>query len=118
MENTPNTTATTSNAAGIAVTPVTAYAVVITPAATVNGAIPDITKPTTARTPKLSRAKAASTRLGGDGAVLVTLIHFSQLLKRGFQERSVRSCPVGHHRRADRSTGLRDQQPQRIRQRR
>ncbi len=62
--NTPKTTAITTNAAGMAVNPVAAYAVGITPAATVNGATPASTKNSTEGTPSRSRAKARDTVLG------------------------------------------------------
>src|SRR4051812_33737033 len=67
--------ATAMNAAGTLVNPVTAYAVVTTPAATVSGATPDITKNTTAGMPSRLLARAAFTalaRVGVGGAVLVT----------------------------------------------
>jgi hypothetical protein len=57
-------TAITTNAAGIAVNPVVAYAVGITPAATVNGATPARTKNNTAGTPSRSAARAFETALG------------------------------------------------------
>src|SRR6266568_3459049 len=60
----PKITTTTRNAAGIAVKPVVAYAVGITPAATVSGATPARTKASTAGTPSRSRARARDMALG------------------------------------------------------
>jgi hypothetical protein len=57
-------TATSTNAAGMPVSPVVAYAVGITPAATVSGATPASTKNSTADTPSRSRASARDTALG------------------------------------------------------
>ena len=61
VANTARITATTTNAAGIPVSPVVANAVGITPAATVSGAIPASTKNSTAGTPSRSRARARDT---------------------------------------------------------
>ena len=54
-------TATAMNAAGMPVSPVVAYAVGMTPAATVSGATPARTKNSTAGTPSRSRASARDT---------------------------------------------------------
>ena len=54
----------TRNAAGMPVSPVVAYAVGMTPAATVSGATPARTKNSTAGTPSRSRASARDTLLG------------------------------------------------------
>jgi hypothetical protein len=51
-------TATSRKAAGMPVSPVVAYAVGMTPAATVSGATPARTKNSTAGTPSRSRASA------------------------------------------------------------
>ena len=59
--NTARTTPTTRNAAGIPVSPVAAYAVGITPAATVSGATPARMKYSTDGTPSRSRASAWDT---------------------------------------------------------
>src|SRR5260221_7199892 len=64
VANTARTTATTRNAAGIPVSPVVAYAVGMTPAATVSGATPARTKNSTAGTPSRSRASARDTAPG------------------------------------------------------
>src|SRR5580704_19033288 len=60
-EKTAKITATTRNAAGMPVKPVVAYAVGITPAATVSGATPASTNDSTAGTPRRSRASADDT---------------------------------------------------------
>ncbi len=62
-------TAMTRNAAGMPVSPVVAYAVGITPAATVSGATPASTKNSTAGTPSRSLASARETAPGLPGAV-------------------------------------------------
>src|SRR6266487_6333475 len=59
-------TATTRNAAGIAVSPVVWYAVGMTPAATVSGATPARTKKSTAGRPSRSLASARDTVPGRD----------------------------------------------------
>ena len=64
-------TAITTNAAGIPVNPVVAYAVGITPAATVSGATPARTKNSTAGTPSRSLARAWDTPPGLGWAVRV-----------------------------------------------
>src|ERR1039458_3141096 len=64
-------TAMTSNAAGMPVSPVVAYAVGMTPAATVSGATLARTKDSTAGTPSRSRASARDTLLGLRPAVCV-----------------------------------------------
>jgi len=57
-------TAMTRNAAGMPVNPVVWYAVGMTPAATVSGATPAMTKNSTEGTPRRSRARARDTVLG------------------------------------------------------
>ena len=57
-------TAMTRNAAGMPVSPVVAYAVGMTPAATVSGATPARTKNSTAGTPSRSWASARDTLPG------------------------------------------------------
>ena len=57
-ENSAKITATTTNAAGMPVRPVVAYAVGMTPAATVSGATPARTNDSTAGMPSRSRASA------------------------------------------------------------
>ena len=68
LANTARMTAITKKAAGMPVNPVVAYAVGMTPAATVSGATPARTKNRTAGTPSRSRARARDT-LPGLGAV-------------------------------------------------
>ncbi len=64
-------TAITTNAAGMPVNPVVAYAVGITPAATVSGATPAMTKNRTEGTPSRSLARARDTLPGLLPAVCV-----------------------------------------------
>ena len=64
VAHTARITATSRNAAGMPVRPVVAYAVGITPAATVSGATPARTKNSTAGTPSRSRASARDTPPG------------------------------------------------------
>ncbi|GEM_PF-2818927 len=64
VANTARTTAITRKAAGMPVSPVTAYAVGISPAATVSGATPAKMNASTAGTPSRSRASARDTALG------------------------------------------------------
>ena len=64
LAHTARITAIAANAAGIPVSPVVAYAVGITPAATVSGATPASTKNSTAGTPSRSRASARDTLPG------------------------------------------------------
>jgi hypothetical protein len=71
VANSARITAMTRNAAGIPVSPVVAYAVGITPAATVSGATPARTKNSTEGTPSRSRASARDTALGLAGAVCI-----------------------------------------------
>src|SRR5712691_4309661 len=71
LAHTARITATATNAAGIPVSPVVAYAVGITPAATVSGATPASTKNSTAGTPIRSRANARDTVPGLDPAVCI-----------------------------------------------
>jgi hypothetical protein len=66
LAQTARITATTRNAAGMPVSPVAAYAVGMTPAATVSGATPARTKNSTAGTPSRSRASALDTLPGRD----------------------------------------------------
>src|SRR5216684_5428243 len=71
VAHTARITATSTNAAGIPVSPVVAYAAGITPAATVSGATPARTKNSTAGTPSRSQASARDTVLGLLPAVCV-----------------------------------------------
>src|SRR6266699_2571770 len=64
-------TAMTMNAAGMPVSPVVAYALGMTPAATVSGATPARMKASTAGMPSRSRASALDIALGGAGAACV-----------------------------------------------
>src|SRR5512142_3331580 len=87
-QNNARTTATARKATGMPVSPVMAYAVGITPAATVIGAIDAKMNASTASTPSLSRASARDTVLARAGAVCMdmeSLLHL--LLLTGFQVR-------------------------------
>ena len=72
-QNKARTTATTRNATGMPVRPVTAYAVGITPAATVIGAIDARMNASTANMPSLSRASARDTVLARAGAACMDM---------------------------------------------
>src|SRR5260221_13201880 len=67
VANKARVTAMTMNAAGMPVSPVVAYALGITPAATVSGATPARMKASTAGMPSRSRASALDIALGGAG---------------------------------------------------
>src|ERR1039458_10052237 len=75
-------TATARNAAGMLARPVVAYAVGMTPAATVSGATPARTKNSTAGTPSRSRASARDMVLGLLPAICVLDILWLQGLRR------------------------------------
>ena len=72
-QNKARTTATTPNATGMPVRPVTAYAVGITPAATVIGAIDARMNASTASMPSLSRASARDTVPARAGAACMDM---------------------------------------------
>ena len=78
LANTARITAIATNAAGMPVSPVVAYAVGITPAATVSGATPASTKNSTAGTPSRSRASARDTAPGLVPAICI--LDISRLL--------------------------------------
>jgi hypothetical protein len=81
----PKMMAMTTNAARMPVNPVVAYAVGITPAATVRGATPASTKNSTAGIPRRSRASARDTALGLLSAVCVLDISLSSLDGGGYR---------------------------------
>ena len=81
VAHTARITATSRNAAGMPVSPVVAYAVGITPAATVSGATPASTKNSTAGTPSRSRASARDTV---PGLAVVCVLGIEILLVAGF----------------------------------
>lgn len=73
-QNNARTTATTPNAAGMPVKPVTAYAVGITPAHTVIGAMDARMNASTASMPSLSLASARDTVLARAGTARVDMM--------------------------------------------
>jgi hypothetical protein len=73
VANKASVTAMTMNAAGMPVSPVVAYALGMTPAATVSGATPARMKASTAGMPSRSRASALVIALGGAGAAFVDI---------------------------------------------
>src|SRR6185437_7505178 len=74
VANKPRITAITRNAAGIPVSPVVAYALGITPAATVKGATPARMNASTAGIPSRSRASARDIALAEAGTVFVDMV--------------------------------------------
>ena len=99
----------TRNAAGMPVNPVVAYAVGMTPAATVSGATPARTKNSTAGTPSRSRARARDTLPGLVPVVCVRDIECSPGCWVGMGEGS---DAVGEHGAVHGGLGLGDQLPQ------
>src|ERR1044071_6099343 len=83
VANRARVTAMTRNAAGMAVSPVVAYALGMTPAATVSGATPARMKASTAGMPSRSRASARDIVLGGAGAACVGMIRLLVVGVRG-----------------------------------
>ena len=73
-QNNARTTATAKNATGMPVRPVTAYAVGITPADTVIGAMDAKMNASTASMPSLSRASARDTVLARAGAARMDMM--------------------------------------------
>src|ERR1035441_7488711 len=106
VAHTARITATSRNAAGMPVSPVVAYAVGITPAATVSGATPASTKNSTAGTPSGARASARDMLLGLVPAVCVLDIKKPPGCWVLMEERS---CAVGKHGAVDGCLGLGDQ---------
>src|SRR5579863_3751237 len=86
VANKARVTAMTMNAAGMPVSPVVAYALGMTPAATVSGATPARMKASTAGMPSRSRASALDIALGGAGAACVDMMRLLvEWVVRGFR---------------------------------